>query len=83
MNHAKEPKGVARLSFPFVILALLLSPAGAQQKRVYIAPDDHTDYFWTADEDTYRQVFLETLDYYLDQADSTESNPPEYQGRWN
>jgi alpha-mannosidase len=53
------------------------------RKRIYIAPDDHTDYMWTADEATYRQAFLEMLDYYLDLADATQSNPPEYQSRWN
>ncbi len=55
----------------------------AQSQRIYIALDDHTDYFWTATEDTYREVFQETLDYYLDQADATEGNPPEFQARWN
>ncbi len=55
----------------------------AQQKRVYIACDDHTDYFWSGDEEDYRQAFLDTLDYYLDLADQTATNPPEYQSRWN
>jgi alpha-mannosidase len=52
-------------------------------KRIYLAPDDHTDYFWTADAETYRQAFLDMLDYYLDLADSTASEPTEYQSRWN
>ncbi len=51
--------------------------------RVYIAPDDHTDYVWSADEETYRRVFVETLDYYLAQADATANLPPEHQARWN
>lgn len=55
----------------------------AVAKWIYIAPDDHTDYMWTADEATYRQAFLDMLDYYLDLADSTEGNPAEYQSRWN
>ena len=62
---------------------LLCSPISAQQKRVYIAPDDHTDYWWSATEDTYRAAFLDTLDYYLDLADATAGNPPEHQSRWN
>ena len=57
--------------------------AHGQPKRVYIGPDDHTDYFWSADEETYRQAFLDTLDYYLDLADATAGNPSEYQSRWN
>lgn len=58
-----------------------LSPTAS--KRIYIAPDDHTDYFWSAGEDTYRQAFLDTIDYYLDLADATSTNPSEYQSRWN
>ena len=53
------------------------------RKRIYIAADDHTDYFWTAGEADYRQAFLDTLDYYLDLADATAGNPPEHQSRWN
>jgi len=70
---------------PAGLAACLLAtlPAAAQQKRVYIAPDDHTDYFWTADDATYEQVFLDSLDYYLAQIDATAGNPPEQQGRWN
>lgn len=37
--------------------ALSASPAMAQDKRVYIALDDHTDYMWTADEATYQTTF--------------------------
>ena len=54
-----------------------------QSKRIYIAPDDHTDYFWKAGEETYRQAFLEMIDYYLDLADATQNNPSPYQSRWN
>jgi alpha-mannosidase len=35
---------------------LLAASAVAQQKRIYIAPDDHTDYMWTGDEEAYRQA---------------------------
>lgn len=52
-------------------------------KRIYIAPDDHTDLFWTADLPTYEQVFTDMLDYYLDLADQTQNEPPEFQSRWN
>lgn len=53
------------------------------QKRIYIATDDHTDYFWTANDVDYRQAFIEMLDYYLDLADSTANNPSDYQSRFN
>ena len=67
------------------LLASLLVCASiqAQQKRVYISPDDHTDYFWTADASVYQQAFLDTLDYYLALADATAGNPPEFQSRWS
>ena len=55
----------------------------AAPKRIYLAPDDHTDYYWTADGATYQQAFLDMLDYYLDQCDSTAGEPPEHQSRWN
>jgi alpha-mannosidase len=53
------------------------------RKRIYIAPDDHTDYFWSGDEEEYRQAFLAMLDYYLKLADTTTNEPPEHQYRWN
>jgi alpha-mannosidase len=64
-----------------------LSPDGLAQelkgKRIYIAPDDHTDLFWSADLETYERVFVEMLDYYLDLADRTQNEPVEFQSRWN
>jgi alpha-mannosidase len=53
------------------------------KKRIYIAPDDHTDYFWTRGEADYRQAFIEMINYYLNLADSTQGNQSEYQSRWN
>jgi alpha-mannosidase len=58
-----------------------LSTAGA--KRLYIAADDHTDYMWTANEEQYRQAFLDMLDYYLDLADAYAGEPSAHQSRWN
>ena len=52
-------------------------------KRIYIALDDHTDLFWTADVATYEKVFVETLDFYLDLADKTYNEPVDFQSRWN
>ena len=56
---------------------------GGTGKRIYIAPDDHTDLFWTADLATYENAFVEMLDFYLDLADQTEKEPDEFQSRWN
>lgn len=69
-----------------VVAALLLVSFSVQlafaQKRFYIAPDDHTDYFWIADDVTYRQSFLRMIDYYLDKMDATAGNPSDQQMRW-
>jgi len=59
----------------------LLNPQTA--KRLYLAADDHTDYLWTADEATYRQIFQDMLDYQLDRVDATINNPIDFQARWN
>ncbi len=54
-----------------------------QVKRIYLAADDHTDYMWTADEEAYRQAFLDTIDHYLNLADQTDDRPEDFQSRWN
>jgi len=78
------PRFLARIAFG-LLLAAAASPCAFSQvpKRVYLAPDDHTDLFWTADDLTYRQVFLDTLDYYLNLADATAAEAPQFQSRWN
>jgi alpha-mannosidase len=68
---------------PLLLTLALCLPLAAQQKRIYIAPDDHTDYMWTGNEEQYRAAFVEMLDYYLDLADKTKSNSPEHQSRWH
>ncbi len=65
------------------MLAILLSTHVFAQKRFYISPDDHTDYFWIADDVAYRQAFVSMIDYYLDKMDQTAANPPDTQMRWN
>jgi alpha-mannosidase len=65
------------------LLNVNVAAAQGTGKRLYIAPDDHTDYYWTADGDTYRQAFLDMLDYYLNQIDATAGNRTEHQARWN
>jgi alpha-mannosidase len=77
----------AKSGFGLLALALLLvactGVASAQSKRVFMAPDDHTDYFWTATDVQYRQMFLTMLDYYINQADATAGERPEYQSRFS
>jgi alpha-mannosidase len=67
----------------FVFGFLILSSLNAQQKKIYLAPDDHTDYMWSADEEGYRKAFLETLDYYIRVNDSTAAEPYPFQSKWN
>ena len=55
----------------------------AQPRRIYLAPDDHTDYMWTADEDAYRDAILKMLDYYIELNDKTAGEPYPYQSKWN
>lgn len=69
-------------------LAFALGVAGAaasaaEPVRLYLANDDHTDYMWTADAETYNAVFVDLLDFYLKLADATTNNPAPYQSRFN
>ena len=67
-----------------LIVVLLLSQLSfGQSRRIYLANDDHTDFLWTADEETYERVFQEMIDYYLELASQTDANPAPYQCRFN
>ena len=83
----KSKTKVIRSFVPFCLCITILECASISYSqdtsKIYIANDDHTDLFWTADEATYKQAFLKMLDYYLDLADSTQNNKPEFQSRWN
>ena len=64
-------------------LVFAFAPAAAAFNRIYIANDDHTDYFWSGDDVQYRAVFLGMLDFYMAQAEATATNPPDARGRFN
>lgn len=66
-----------------ILLLVLARTASAQPTTLYLANDDHTDWYWTATGDQYRQAFQTMLDYYMDQAEATASNPPDSRGRFN
>ena len=69
-----------------VVLAFAIAIPGsalADHKRVFMAPDDHTDYFWSATAEQYAVAFTEMLDYYLDQADATKNEPSHLQSRFS
>ena len=65
-----------------LILALLSVPA-LSQKRIYIAPDDHTDYMWSGNEAAYAKVLGDMSDLYLNEMDATATQPADYQMKWN
>jgi alpha-mannosidase len=67
-----------------LIVVLLLSRRSfGQSRRIYLKNDDHTDFLWTADEETYERVFQEMIDNYLELANKTNANPAPYQCRFN
>ncbi len=69
--------------FVCILSWLLVSRTEAQVRRIYIANDDHTDYMWTANADTYARVFVEMLDWHMRLADETAGNAPAYRNRFN
>ncbi len=74
-------------SFPLffiTLLSLVISPAFGQQKHLYIANDDHTDYIWTADAETYRVAFINQLDYYINLMETKNASlSTPFQHRYN
>ncbi|MFC2089411.1 glycosyl hydrolase-related protein [Bacteroidota bacterium] len=64
-------------------LLLIFQCGYSQPKKIYIAPDCHTDYYWTADSGSYTEAFLEMLDYYIDLNESTANDPYYLQSKWN
>ena len=69
--------------FAVTAATLMLSTAHGQERRLYLANDDHTDFMWTADADTYERVFVEMLDFHLKLADETRDNAPPHRHRFN
>jgi alpha-mannosidase len=57
--------------------------ATAAPRVIYIANDDHSDYLWSGNDVTYRSVFTNTLDYYMNQIEATADNQPGLRGRFN
>ena len=85
MLATADPAPARRLLLSGAALLLALwgcQGASAQQKRIYIACDDHTDYFWTTGPATYRKAFVETLDYYLARIEAAAGRPHELQPRF-
>ena len=70
-------------AFCWVLMVAGLTASGAESKRIYIANDDHTDFMWSADADTYANAFVGMLDFHLKLADETATNSPAFRNRFN
>jgi alpha-mannosidase len=81
-NNVSNITVMKNILIGFVILSSL-QQLNAQEKRIYLALDDHTDYMWADDEEKYKNAFLETLDFYIRLNDSTAKSPYPYQNKWN
>lgn len=66
-----------------VLACFCLGSSAQEPKRIYLAEDDHTDFMWTADAETYGRVFVEMLDHHLGLAEKTKGNAPPYRHRFN
>ena len=80
MTRKKIIYGLATITFILLCTGFLRAQP---VKRLYIGIDDHTDFMWSANEAGYDSAFVQMLDYYLDQIDSTKSNPDDFQSRFN
>ena len=59
------------------------TPTSFTPRRVYLANDDHTDFMWSADANTYQKVFVDQLDFHMKLADETRDQPEPYRARFN
>ena len=66
-----------------IAAAALTAALSMQPLTVYLAPDDHTDYLWSATEEAYARYFPRSLDFYLAQIDATAHRDSDFQMRWN
>jgi alpha-mannosidase len=67
---------------PIFIISVPL-PLSAQVSHIYLANDNHTDLFWTANATDYESVPLNEIDYHLDLTEATMNMPVQYQNRYN
>src|SRR4030095_7395622 len=62
-------------------------PAGRAEgpgpRRLYIANDDHTGYYWSGDADDFRGAFVRILASHMAPGGATEDGPADSRGRFN
>jgi len=74
-----------RMKIPVAVLFLAMWVGGAVAQpvsKVYLAPDDHTDFIWTDTESNYEGYWTSMLDYYVTQADAHLGNTEQFQSRF-
>jgi alpha-mannosidase len=72
----------SRLLLLAAVGALAAMSAHAEDTRIYLAPDDHTDFLWSDTESNYHTHFLNMLDYYQQKADDTAGNDPRHRSKF-
>lgn len=79
-------RSLAKRPLIWGVLAIgLLAPSNAwgQTRRIYLANDDHTDFMWATDEESYGNAFVDMLDFHLKLIDDTKRQPLDFQNRFN
>ncbi len=72
-----------RRALPVLPALLVAALATGQTNRIYLAPDDHTDYLWSGTVADHEQWIPQMIDHYLDLNDATANNPAPYRNKWN
>src|SRR3977135_801995 len=72
-------------SLPAILLLFFIfySDVLNAQSRLYLSNDDHTDYMFTADEAGYDTLFVNMIDAWMANNNATNTNPPDYQTKFN
>jgi hypothetical protein len=73
--------GLAYLVLPFAVWSA--EPARVAPTRIYIGNDDHTDYMWATDADTYDDIFVDMLDFHLGLTEQTLTKASPFRNRFN
>ena len=79
----RRPHPTLLLFVAAVAVSASTSSLSAQAgKKIFLAPDDHTDFIWSASEAEYYASFQKMLGYHLDQIKATEKEPRHLQSKF-
>lgn len=65
------------------VFAAAAALRAAEPTRIYIGNDDHTDYMWATDAETYDDIFVDMLDFHLGLTEQTLGKPSPFRNRFN